>query len=228
MDIRHYDLDQARKYKEVQEEFYRGRPDSSRILLYSRIPDNLEGKRVWDLGCGFGRDVKTLSERGAIAYGIDLSGEMIELAREEYPELKERFRVANFNDVPFNKNSFDLVFSRYALHLSLNLRRTFEEVHRVLVPGGKVYAAVAHPLCAFVAKQVPRVYWEPGIVDIKLYHEQVTVKEPSHMFRDYWKAFEELGFKVRLQEEHPSNDNYDRECEYLEKVPDFYYLEIEK
>jgi 2-polyprenyl-3-methyl-5-hydroxy-6-metoxy-1,4-benzoquinol methylase len=71
----------ARAYlqKEAQTEVRR-QDDINRLL----DNENLQGKRVLDLGCGFGRDVAEMRRRGADAHGVDASEALLAEARRRY------------------------------------------------------------------------------------------------------------------------------------------------
>ena len=93
--------------------------------------------KVLDLGCGNGRYYELLKHTDYI--GTDNSEELIELAKEKYPEAK--FQVADALNLPFADNSFDQIYSIAVIHHipSEELRLKFlQEIRRVLKPSGKV------------------------------------------------------------------------------------------
>ena len=71
------------------------------------------GERVLDLGCGTGQLSAQIAAAGAEVVGIDLSAEMIEAAREQFPDLS--FAVGDAREFSFAE-PFDAVFSNAALH----------------------------------------------------------------------------------------------------------------
>lgn len=86
---------------------------------------------VLDLGCGVGR----LMQDGD--FGIDISENMIEIARQRKPKC--RFRVCNGRSIPYQDDYFDLVYSVLLFqHLHIDAVETYiDEVGRVLKSGGK-------------------------------------------------------------------------------------------
>jgi len=83
--------------------------------------------------------------RGTTLTGLDISTEMVELARsnaEEYG-LAERAKyvLADASDMPFEDRRFNCVFSTASLHEWLDPGRVLNEVARVLKPGGSYYIA---------------------------------------------------------------------------------------
>ena len=101
---------------------------------------NIQGKRVLDFGCGTGANSLLLASRGAEVCGIDISHDLLAIARsrlrQERVPLRAQFLVASAHDLPLENNSVDVVFGIAILH-HLNLRLVSREVHRVLRPGGR-------------------------------------------------------------------------------------------
>ena len=101
---------------------------------------DVAGKRIVDFGCGSGANTALLTNRGAHVVGVDISADLIGLARRRL-EVSGRARGAEFvvgsaHDLPFPDNSIDVVFGIAILH-HLDLELVSREVHRVLKPGGR-------------------------------------------------------------------------------------------
>ena len=77
------------------------------------VLDPQVGERILDLGCGTGQLSAQIAATGAEVVGIDLSAEMIEAAREQFPSLS--FAVGDARDFSFAE-PFDAVFSNASLH----------------------------------------------------------------------------------------------------------------
>ena len=60
--------------------------DQMRNSIVSRLPENLTGKRVLDAGCGTGALALELANKGALVTAVDLSPNLIELAKSRIPE----------------------------------------------------------------------------------------------------------------------------------------------
>lgn len=101
---------------------------------------DLRGKRVLDLGCGYGETSAWLAGRGARVDAVDISPRMVEVARELCVRrgLADRvqFHVAPGEQLPFTDGAFDAVFGHDVLH-HLDLDRGRDELRRVLAPGGR-------------------------------------------------------------------------------------------
>jgi len=98
--------------------------------------DKHAGERVLEIGCGTGSDLLQFAKHGAIATGIDITGEHIRLARERVGDLA-RVCHGDGTDVPFPDQSFDYVYSHGVLHHLDQPRRMVEEIFRVLRTGGR-------------------------------------------------------------------------------------------
>ena len=64
--------------------------DQMRNSIISRLPENLTGKRVLDAGCGTGAVALELANKGALVTAVDLSPNLIELAKSRIPESERQ------------------------------------------------------------------------------------------------------------------------------------------
>jgi malonyl-CoA O-methyltransferase len=108
--------------------------------VLSLLPD-VRGLTALDAGCGSGRYLQALQDRGAVAIGIDLSSAMLEHARE----VGSRIARADLCALPFDAMSLDLVVCGLALGDVAELELALAEVARILRPGGRVSYSVVHP-----------------------------------------------------------------------------------
>ena len=97
------------------------------------------GEDVLEIGAGIGTDLAQFATHGARVTDLDLSHGHLELARENFRlrGLEGRFVHHDAEQLPFDDNSFDLVYSNGVLHHTPNTRRVVAEIYRVLRPGGK-------------------------------------------------------------------------------------------
>ena len=101
--------------------------------------DQYKGKRIMDIGCGYGWFVKEFAKNGGVVTGIDLSPAAVELTKKmlTYYKLTAEIREANAEELPFADNTFDLVFSNGVLHHTPETQKAVDEAWRVLKPGGR-------------------------------------------------------------------------------------------
>jgi ubiquinone/menaquinone biosynthesis C-methylase UbiE len=98
------------------------------------------GSKVLDLGCGSGRDSFYLAEHGYRVWGIDISRVAIERAKVNLNSYDIDFKVASAEELDFEDNFFDAVYSGWVLQ-SVPLKKAASEIKRVLKPGGVAYLA---------------------------------------------------------------------------------------
>lgn len=108
------------------------------------VVDLREGERVLDLGSGGGIDVLLSARRvgpGGVAYGVDMTPEMIELARRNAAEAgvpNAVFLEGRIEELPLPDASVDVVVSNCVVNLSVDKPAVLAEIWRVLAPGGRV------------------------------------------------------------------------------------------
>ncbi len=105
--------------------------------LLDKLPGDLSGKRVLDLGCGTGYFSALLQKRGAELVCVDISQEMINKARQRCEKDRITFVLADAENLPFEEHSFDYVFSSLALQWCSDLSYPLKEIRRILKEGGK-------------------------------------------------------------------------------------------
>ena len=98
---------------------------------------------VLELGCGTGFLTRHLAERfpDATIDAVDISADMIDLARHMLPATNIRWQVADMNQLP-KQRKYDLVASSTSLHWGEPLEQLVRQVGRWLRPVGKLAAAV--------------------------------------------------------------------------------------
>lgn len=121
--------------------------------LKKLLPD-FRGKRVLDLGCGFGWHCRYAVEQGAQSViGIDLSENMLNQAKVLTDSKHITYRRLAIEDVDYAEDSFDVVISSLALHYVEAFDELCKKVNSCLVSGGNFIFSVEHPIFTAEGKQ---------------------------------------------------------------------------
>ncbi len=107
------------------------------------LADLAPGQRVLDLGSGGGLDVLLSATRVAptgMAYGLDMTPEMLELARRNQAEAgvsNATFMLGTIEDIPLPAGAVDVIISNCVINLAADKDAVLAEAFRVLAPGGR-------------------------------------------------------------------------------------------
>lgn len=173
------------------------RPVGEQAIARMNVPKD---GRVLDIGCGSGWATRLLADyasEGRVT-GIDISDEMIRLAREQSSSYSNvDFEVASAEQLPFTVDEFTYAFSMESLYYYRDLPKALKEIHRVMKVGGS--------FCAVVD-----MYWESAAT-----HQWVeSLKVPVQLLRieEYRSLFQDAGFRnvrdQRVIDPRPVPDDY--------------------
>lgn len=117
-------------------------------------PQQLQGMRILDLGCGSGRDCYILSQlagEDGFVMGVDMTDEQLDIANAyidyhteafNYKKPNIAFRkgyIERLDELDLEDNSFDIIVSNCVINLSPDKESVLREAYRVLKPGGELY-----------------------------------------------------------------------------------------
>lgn len=109
--------------------------------------------RILDAGCGPGVYTKDLLGRGWEYYGMDLSSQMLERAKDLLAGVqgasRANFKAGQVTDLPFDTAFFDTVLCIGVVSYVENIDQALSEIRRVLKPGGHVVFQVSNSLSPF-------------------------------------------------------------------------------
>lgn len=95
------------------------------------------GMNVLEIGCGTGYYTKELEKTGAKITAIDVSPDLLNVARSRVSSKNVTFKIDNAYDMSFEDSIFDTVVGISVLH-HLEIERALKEIYRVLKPGGTI------------------------------------------------------------------------------------------
>jgi arsenite methyltransferase len=169
------------------------------VALATLVP----GEVVLDLGSGGGIDVLLSARRvspGGKAYGLDMTDEMLELARRNQAEAgveNVEFLKGEIEAVPLPDDHVDVVISNCVINLSTEKPRVIGEAFRVLKPGGRF--AVSDVVFLGEKNKLP-----PGVVrSVELWSGCISGALEK---REYEELLSEAGFEevaVEVTHTHP-------------------------
>ena len=136
-----YPVDLLTSFPETATESFAG---VSNVSIYAELP---EGSKVLDIGCGAGLDCLVAAGKvgsSGRVVGVDFSHKMIDKAKNNTSLVTRadlEFRVAAAESLPFPHHEFDVVMVNGIFNLNPFRNKIYDEIYRVLKPGGHVYAS---------------------------------------------------------------------------------------
>lgn len=129
------------EYAQFFERYDRYRYTKEPHILRNLDAIDWSGKHVLEIGLGQGADAEQIAQRGGIYSGVDLTDESVKRVQMRF-SLKglpfKRIERASALELPFDNDSFDIVFSHGVLHHIPEIKKAQSEIARVLKPNGKL------------------------------------------------------------------------------------------
>lgn len=112
-----------------------------------KILPEFQGKKVLDLGCGYGWHCKYAIENGAeYVLGTDISHKMLEIANEKNSDKKIEYKCIAMEDLNFPAETFDIIISSLAFHYVKDFEMVAKNISKWLKKGGEFVFSVEHPV----------------------------------------------------------------------------------
>jgi SAM-dependent methyltransferase len=106
-----------------------------------------QGKRVLDLGCGYGWHCSYAAQNGALSVvGVDISEKMLDKAHAEHSAPNITYVHMPMEDSDFEPGSFDVVLSSLAMHYIPSFEEIARKVYGFLAYGGDFVFSAEHPI----------------------------------------------------------------------------------
>ncbi len=168
-----------------------------------KLLGNLFGKRVLEIGCGNGRSLKYVHDRGAgELWGIDISREQIRRT-EEF--LSSQNISANLICSPMEKDCgipesyFDVVYSVFGIGWTTDLDTTFRRIHSCLKTDGTFVFSWSHPIHKCTRFEEGRLIFDNSYYDESWYAAAIGGREimlSNRMMSTYINALADSGFLI--------------------------------
>lgn len=136
------------KYKELRENENNANDLEEKPEMLSLMPD-LKGKRVLDLGCGYGNLCKTCVDLGAeYVKGVDISRLMLNEAEDNCVDYDNiTFELLNLSNLDkLDGEKFDVVVSSLVMHYIEDFNKLCCDVHKLLNKDGIFLFSQEHPI----------------------------------------------------------------------------------
>lgn len=177
--------------------------------------EEVAGKRVLEVGLGYGTLGQLLYACGADYHGLDIAAGPVEMMRARLqwlgaPDADQRVLHGSALEIPHAPASFDLVFSIGCLHHTGDLERGVREAHRVLRPGGVAVVMLYNrfSMRRFVLAPLVRLTGRIGAGEegLRALYDQSLAGEPAP-YTDYVTPLEAREFfrsfaDVRIRKEN--------------------------
>ena len=177
------------------------------------------GARTLEIGCGEGRVARDLVARGHRVTVVDTADTLLRYAKEA--DAASVYVRAGGAGLPFGGGCFDVVVAYNSLQVVDDMAATVREAARVLSPGGRLCACIAHPVTdmgRFDDSTPPSFTVRPDYFESVRVDETVERKDGASMtFRGwtypleaYFVALEAAGFVVEIVREPRPADSTKR------------------
>ena len=148
------------------------------------------GMTVLELGCGAGYFTQELARSGADIVAIDVSPELLEIARANCSAPNVRYQIQNAHALSYSEAVFDSVVGSSVLH-HLEIEEALREIYRVLKPMGTIYFTEPNMLNPQIAMQKNIPWIKRKLGDSP--DETAFVRWPL------WRLLEQTGYReVRI------------------------------
>jgi ubiquinone/menaquinone biosynthesis C-methylase UbiE len=192
----------SREYFQAIEEFrYTIEPEIFSFAQFTRF----HGKKMLEVGVGAGTDFLQWVRAGAQCHGIDLTEEAICHVQHRlnlYGLAAHEIRVGDAEQLPYENNTFDLVYSWGVIHHSPDTPKCLQEIVRVTKPGGTIkimiynrnslFAFYRYLQCALLRGKPFRSFKNV------LYHHQESPGTKAYTLREAKKIIAALPVKIKL------------------------------
>ncbi len=172
------------------------------------ISQHVSGNRAMDFGCGAGRSTRFLVKLGFTAFGVDISADMLNKAKELDPTGDYRL-LGEDEFIRFGDHSFDLILSAFTFdNIPTGEKKSaiMKEIRRMLTPDGKFVNLVSdpqiylHEWASFSSRDFPENHQAQCGDIVKIINTDIDDRRPVDDIlwpdEDYRRVYREAGLDV--------------------------------
>lgn len=169
---------------------------SEERAMLALLPETLQGMDVLDAGCGSGRYMRHVLQRGAAhVTGIDLSPAMLQRAEDELgaglAAARYTLRTGSLESLPVADATADLTICGLVVGHLEQLQAALAELHRVTRPGATILVSDVHPVGHALG-------W---LRDFKSDGRRYAVRHTTHLYSHWHAACATLGLAIEAVRE---------------------------
>jgi len=193
----------------------------------------VRGKKLLDIGCGYGEDLLYFIKKGAFVSGVEQNIHFLELAKANKDLNKIRIERGSIYNLSNWKNYDICIANRVVDHLE-NIDKAFTSVHKTLKLGGKFIFIIAHPLKLLTKGYTKKI---SNYLDVKKSYflpKSTGVKLPVYYrsLSNYLTALKNSGFLIEeFYEPKPINSakkKFPSKYELFSKCPEALVIKAHK
>jgi ubiquinone/menaquinone biosynthesis C-methylase UbiE len=202
------------------------------------LKEIVKNKKILDLGCGSGVRTKKLSKLNPKKIvGLDLSEELIKIAKDNFPKVE--FHSGDAKNTGFKNSTFDVVNSDLMVHYFKDLKPLFKEISRILKSKGYFVFSMHHPVYEVTdrkkekndTKYLLKPYFHNNLYKWKML-EGMELISYHHTFEDIFASLKKSEFVIEeLIEPHKINSKGQFKKKHIEratKFPSFLIIKARK
>ena len=117
-----------------------------KVVYEELLTENIYGKKLLDAGSGTGWFSKYAAERGARVTSMDIGSNLLKKVAQK---CSSTCVIGSILEIPFQDNSFDFIVSSEVIEHTSDPLHAFDELYRILIPGGKLVLTTPNKLWYF-------------------------------------------------------------------------------
>ncbi len=231
---------EAEKYYDAMGEAYVEKSDKSLHNAFYERPairallEEVENKRVLEIGCAGGSNTEWLVSQGAKVTAIDVSQNMVDITRKRVGPKAEVIQADVSKPLSFIEDeSIDVVFASLVLHYVEDWLPVFQEFRRVLKQEGEIVISTHHPHADWKWHNRPDYFKKELLEDTwNIRGASYTLKYYHRTLAEMFDVFQRSGFYVDvLREPFPIPEGRSVDPEGYDKLkakPQFLFLRLKK
>lgn len=199
----------------------------SRRMFQNQVRFEIKDKVVLELGARDGLDFMFYKERAKELHAVEPDKSLHELAQKKTGDAN--ILLSELHELPYEGGKFDVVVSKYTIPQSSQLPLIYNEVARVLKPGGHFIFLATHPFRQFYERtDLRKNYFNKEVIHPKLFEGLMTLNEYTYPFNEYLSSDFLSKFKIEYYAEKDDFEDLSSEQIRGDIYPCFFLIKSKK